>query len=46
VEHGVGPEGSFAIPADETHAVGNREDGVVRGVECFSPSRPHPDRME
>ena len=46
MEHEVSPEGSYAIPADETHAVENRGDTMVRGVECFSPPRPHPDWME
>jgi quercetin dioxygenase-like cupin family protein len=44
--HEVGPEGSYAIPAEETHAVENRGKEEVWGVECFSPPRPRPNWME
>lgn len=45
-EHEVGPEGSYAIPADEAHAVENRGDETIHGVECFSPPRPRPNWMD
>ena len=45
-EHEVGPEGSYAISADEAHAVENRGDATIHGVECFSPPRPRPDWMD
>lgn len=42
----VGPDDSYAIPADEPHAAENRGDDVVIGIEVFAPPRETPPWAE
>ncbi len=42
----AGPGDSYTIPGDEPHAVENRGETTVRGVDIFSPPRPNPDWAE
>jgi quercetin dioxygenase-like cupin family protein len=42
----VGPGDSFTIPSEEPHAVENRGEIPVRGVDVFSPPRSDPDWAE
>lgn len=39
----IGPNDSYVIPGDEPHAVENRGDTPVFGVDVFSPPRANPD---
>lgn len=39
----VGPGDAYAIPGGQPHGVENRGEGVVRGVDVFSPPREAPD---
>ena len=42
----VGEGDSYSIPGGEPHAVENRGDVPVRGVDIFSPPRTDPDWAE
>jgi quercetin dioxygenase-like cupin family protein len=39
----IGPGGSFVIPGGEPHAMENRGDTKVFGIDVFSPARPNPE---
>lgn len=39
----IGPQESFVIPGDEPHAMENRGDTRVFGLDVFSPPRPNPE---
>jgi len=45
-EHVVGPGDSYRIPGDEPHAVENRSEEPVDGIDVFAPPRADPDWME
>ncbi|MFB6106332.1 MAG: cupin domain-containing protein [Halobacteriaceae archaeon] len=38
----VGEGGSYVAPSESTHAAANETDGVVSGIEVFSPPRLQP----
>jgi len=42
-EFRVGPHDAYALPGGEPHAAENRTDGLVEGVDVFSPPRPLSD---
>ena len=42
----VGPGDSYSIPGGEPHAVENRGETAVRGVDIFAPPRTDPDWAE
>ena len=39
----VEPGDSYVIPGDEAHALENRGDVAVEGIDVFGPPRPNPD---
>ncbi|WP_254546000.1 cupin domain-containing protein [Halomarina pelagica] len=45
-EHRAGVDDAYAIPADEPHAARNDTDGLVEGVDIFSPPRLDADWSE
>lgn len=42
----IGEGDSYSIPGDQPHAVENRGDETVRGIDVFSPPRTDPDWAE
>ncbi|PSP87721.1 cupin domain-containing protein [Halobacteriales archaeon QS_4_69_34] len=42
----VGPGDSYTIPGGEAHAVENRGDRALEGIDLFSPPRENPDWAE
>ncbi|WP_254535468.1 cupin domain-containing protein [Halomarina litorea] len=42
-ERRVGADDAYLIPGDEPHAAENRTDGLVEGVDVFSPPRDPSD---
>ena len=42
VERTVDEGDSYVIPGDEPHAAVNESDGIVEGVDIFSPPRTNP----
>lgn len=42
----IGPGGSYVAPSESVHAAANETDGIVEGIEVFSPPRPEPPWQE
>ncbi len=45
-EEVVGAGESYVLAGGEVHGAENRGEGIVRGVDVFSPPRPNPDWAE